>query len=128
MLNVALGGTLVVDIATQLPKALNHQRMDRKAEQVHDITVVPDSLLARLARQESFGVNSTHHQAIGTVARELRVVAQSSDGVIEAVELKEPGRLPFLLSVQFHPERLIDNNPSFRLLFSSFIAACERRP
>jgi putative glutamine amidotransferase len=128
MLNVALGGTLVVDIATQVPGALNHRQMNRKTEPVHEVKIAPDSLLARLAGQQNLGVNSTHHQAIGTVARELRVVAQSSDGVIEAVELKEPGRLPFLLSVQFHPERLIDNNPSFRLLFSSFIAACERRP
>src|ERR1035441_8340096 len=63
MLNVALGGTLVVDIATQLPNTLNHRRMDRRAEQVHDVKVVPDSLLGKLAGQESFRVNSTHHPA-----------------------------------------------------------------
>ncbi len=95
MLNVALGGTLVVDIATQLPNTLNHRCMDRRAEQVHDVQVVPDSLLARLAGQQSFGVNSTHHQAIGQVAPKLRVVAQSQDGVIEALELKEPVRVRF---------------------------------
>jgi putative glutamine amidotransferase len=61
------------------------------------------------------------------VAEPLRVVAQSADGVIEAVEWKEPERLPFLLSVQFHPERLIDSNTLFLQLFSSFVAACQRR-
>ena len=127
MLNVALGGTLVVDIATQVPGALNHQRSDRKTEPVHEILIAPDSLLARVTGKQTLGVNSTHHQAIGAVADALRVVAQSSDGVIEAAELKEPERLPFLLSVQFHPERLIDNNALFLLLFRSFIAACEQR-
>jgi putative glutamine amidotransferase len=127
MLNVALGGTLVVDIATQVPGALNHQRSDRKMEAVHEIQIAPDSLLGRVTGKQTLGVNSTHHQALGTVAEPLRVVAQSADGVIEAVELKEAGRLPFLLSVQFHPERLIDSNPLFLLLFSSFITACEQR-
>ncbi|HEV7927196.1 MAG TPA: gamma-glutamyl-gamma-aminobutyrate hydrolase family protein, partial [Verrucomicrobiae bacterium] len=41
MLNVALGGTLVVDIATQVPGALNHRRMDRKMEPVHDVKIAP---------------------------------------------------------------------------------------
>jgi putative glutamine amidotransferase len=127
MLNVALGGTLVVDIATQMPGALKHQRMDRKAEPVHEVKIAPDSLLARVTGRQTLGVNSTHHQAIGTVAQPLRVVAESSDGVIEAVELKEPQRLPFLLSVQFHPERLIDSNALFLQLFSSFVAACKGR-
>ena len=124
MLNVALGGTLVVDIASQLPNTLNHSRMDRKSEPVHDIKVVPDSLLAKLAGQESFAVTSTHHQAIGGLAPKLRVVAQSPDGVIEAAELKDPGQGPFLLTVQFHPERLIDRNPVFRHIFSGFVEAC----
>jgi putative glutamine amidotransferase len=127
MLNVALGGTLVVDIATQVPGALHHQCSDRKMEPVHEIEIAPDSLLGRVTGRQTLGVNSTHHQAIGTVAQALRVVAKSSDGIIEAVELKEAGRLPFLLSVQFHPERLIDSNAVFLLLFSSFIAACEQR-
>jgi len=126
MLNVALGGTLVVDIATQLPNTLNHRRMDKKTEPVHDIKVVPDSLLARLAGQESFGVNSTHHQAIGKLAPQLRVVAQSPDGVIEAVELKDAGQGPFLLAVQFHPERLIDKSAVFLQIFSGFVKACAR--
>jgi len=127
MLNVALGGTLVVDIPTQVPGALNHRRMDRKAEPVHDVKIAPDSLLAKVTGQQTLGVNSTHHQAVGEVAKPLRTVAQTSDGVIEAMELKEPQQLPFLLSVQFHPERLIDSNPVFLQLFRSFVAACEQR-
>ena len=127
MLNIALGGTLLVDIATQVPGALNHRRMDRKAEPVHEVKLAPDSLLARITGRQTLEVNSTHHQAVGQVAAPLRAVAESADGVIEAVELKDPERLPFLLSVQFHPERLIDSDPLFLQLFSSFVAACQRQ-
>ena len=124
MLNVALGGTLVVDIPTQVPKALNHRQMDKKMEPVHDVTIEQDSMLRQITGQQTLGVNSTHHQAIGTLAEPLRAVATSSDGIIEAVELKETGRSPFLLAVQFHPERLIDKNKVFLQLFRSFIEAC----
>ncbi|HEX3719379.1 MAG TPA: gamma-glutamyl-gamma-aminobutyrate hydrolase family protein [Verrucomicrobiae bacterium] len=126
MLNVALGGTLVLDIPTQMPNALNHRRMDKKMEPVHDVKIEADSLLRQITGEETLGVNSTHHQAIGRLAKQLRAVATSSDGIIEAVELKEAGGSPFLLAVQFHPERLIDNNKAFLQLFSRFIEACAR--
>ena len=124
MVNVALGGTLIVDIPTQLPGALNHRQMDRKMEPVHDVAVESDSLLAKITGEKTLGVNSTHHQAVDKLAGALRCVARSSDGVVEALELKEPGLLPFFLAVQFHPERLIDGNPVFLRLFKSFITAC----
>jgi putative glutamine amidotransferase len=125
MLNVALGGTLVVDIPTQVPNALNHSQMNRKTEPVHEVSVVPDSILGRLTGQQTLGVNSTHHQAVATLADGLRVVAQSPDGVIEALEWTDPGQKPFLLTVQFHPERLIDSNAVFRQLFNGFVEACD---
>lgn len=124
MLNVALGGTLIVDIPSQVPNHLKHSRMDCKNEPVHDVKIAPDSLLAELVGQENLAVNSTHHQAIGRLAPELRAVAQSADGVIEAVELKNDADRPFLLGVQFHPERLIDRYAVFLQVFSGFIEAC----
>jgi putative glutamine amidotransferase len=127
MLNVALGGTLLVDIPTQVPNALEHRRMDRKGDPVHDIKVSPNSLLAAITGAAAFGVNSTHHQAVGALAAALRAVARSSDGIIEALELQDPTQLPFLLTVQFHPERLLDRYPLFLKLFNSFIAACAQR-
>jgi len=126
MLNVVLGGTLIVDIPTQISGALNHRQMERKMEPVHDVTLTPGSLLAQITGEQTLGVNSTHHQSIGRLAEPLRVVATSEDGVIEAVELKRPEELPFLLTVQFHPERLTDRNKVFLKLFSSFVDACGR--
>lgn len=126
MMNVALGGSLIVDIPTQVPGALNHRQMDRKAEPVHDVALTPGSLLAQITGEQTLRVNSTHHQAIGRLAESLQAVARSEDGVIEAVELKDPKKLPFLLTVQWHPERLIDRNKIFLKLFSSFVEACAR--
>ena len=126
ILNVALGGGLLVDIAGQLPNALNHHQMDRKAEMVHEVRLTPDSLLAKITGTVRLGVNSTHHQAVAQVAGPLRAVALSADQVVEGLELK-PGAarcLPFLLSVQFHPERLAARSPEHRALFGAFTRAC----
>ena len=126
MLNVALGGTLVVDIVTQVPGAINHRRMDKKCEVVHEVALTSDSLLARMTRARRLGVNSTHHQAVARVAEPLQVTARSDDGVIEAMELKPGARklLPFLLSVQFHPERLARKHAEHREIFRQFARAC----
>ena len=126
ILNVALGGTLLVDIPAQMPQALDHHQMDRKSEVVHEVRLTPDSLLAKITGRVKLGVNSTHHQAVARVAGPLRAVALSPDEVVEGLELK-PGAahcLPFLLSVQFHPERLAQRAPEHRALFRAFTRAC----
>lgn len=126
MINVALGGSLIVDIPTQVPGALQHKQMDRKSDPVHEISIKPGSLFARLTGAEKISVNSTHHQAIGRIAEVLHVTATSSDGIVEVAELKEESRLPFFLSVQFHPERLLDRYKTFLKIFESFVAAADR--
>ena len=126
VLNVALGGTLVVDIRSQLPRAMNHRRMDRRSEVVHEVRLTEGSLLAKLAGSKCLGVNSTHHQAVGRVAAPLQVTARSDDGIVESMQLKSAAArmLPFLLSVQFHPERLTDRYPAHRGIFMAFTQAC----
>ena len=126
ILNVALGGTLVGDIPSQVTGAINHRRSDRKHEIVHEVRLTPTSLLAKITCKQRMGVNSTHHQAIGQVAEPLQVAAISPDGVIESLELKAGGSrwLPMLLSVQFHPERLMDRYPEHAKIFRAFTQAC----
>jgi putative glutamine amidotransferase len=126
VLNVALGGTLYVDIKTERPEAINHRRMDRRSEMVHEVQLTPGSLLAKITGGQRLGVNSTHHQAVARVAAPLAATAVSDDGIVEGLELK-PGAadwLPFLLSVQFHPERLAGRYPAHRAIFESFARAC----
>jgi putative glutamine amidotransferase len=126
MINVALGGTLIVDIPTQVEGALPHKQMDRKCEPVHDIAIKPGSLFARITGVEKIGVNSTHHQAIGEIAEVLHVTGTSSDGIVEVTELKDPSTLPFFLTVQFHPERLLDRNKTFLKIFERFVEAARQ--
>jgi len=126
LVNIALGGTLIVDIPTQVPNALNHRQFEKKAEPVHDLELASGCLLERLAGKNTLGVNSTHHQAVGKLAKALIPVGRTADGVVEALELKEPELLPFFLTVQFHPERLYDKNELFLRIFQCFAAACEK--
>lgn len=126
ILNVALGGTLVADIQTEMPGAINHRRMDLRSEVVHEAHLTESGLLARITCRKSLGVNSTHHQAVGRVADPLEVIARSDDGVVEGMQLKQcrAAMLPFLLSVQFHPERLAGRLPEHRAIFEAFAQAC----
>src|SRR5215471_7483019 len=121
VLNVALGGTLLADIPSQLPAALDHRRMDKRSQVVHEVRLTEGSLLAKIVRKPTLGVNSTHHQAVGKVAEALTVTAFSQDAVVEGLELKPDaaGALPFLLSVQFHPERLADRYAEHQAIFGA---------
>jgi putative glutamine amidotransferase len=93
---------------------------------VHDVRLTPGSLLAKITGGLKLGVNSTHHQAVARVAPPLQVTASSDDGMVEGLELKPGGSrwLPFLLSVQFHPERLEDRYPAHQAIFRSFVGVC----
>jgi len=125
VLNVALGGTLIADIRSQCRRTLNHRQMDKRSQIVHQAQLTPGSVLFRIIGKQSLGVNSTHHQAVGRVAAPMQVAARSPDGIIEGLELKPGGtyRLPFLLSVQFHPERLARRHPEHRAIFQTFARA-----
>jgi len=126
VLNVALGGTLIADIPTQLPTAINHRRLDRRAGKVHDVHLTPGGLLAKITGKRNLGVNSTHHQAVDRLAEILAVAGRSVDGVVEALQLKPAAArlLPFLLSVQFHPERLAERHSEHHAIFAAFARAC----
>jgi putative glutamine amidotransferase len=129
LLNVALGGTLWVDIATQVPGSIGHRRMDRKDRVVHKVALTPDSLLSKITARQALGVNSTHHQAVDRLADLLCATAIAPDGVVEGLELAPTakGVLPFLLAVQFHPERLYERHAEFLAVFRCFTRACETR-
>ena len=126
LLNIALGGRLVADIRRQAPGALNHQRLDRPDQIVHEATLTAGSMLARITGKQILGTNSTHHQAVLQPAEPLAAVARTRDGIVEAMEWRPEAarRLPFLLSVQFHPERLARHFAEHRAIFSRFVEIC----
>jgi putative glutamine amidotransferase len=129
LVNIAFGGTLIVDIPLQLPGAIEHRRTDRKNDIVHDAELTRGSLIASIARNLKLGMNSSHHQAIDKLAAPFVATARSSDGVIEAIELKKEAAraLPYFLAVQFHPERLFARHEEHLRLFQTFVRACVGR-
>ena len=128
MLNIAFGGTLFVDLPTQRATGVDHRRLDAKRQVVHGLELEAGSLLARVVGGQSLGVNSTHHQGVDRVGSPFTAVGRAPDGLIEALELKPSAShlLPFLISVQFHPERLVDRHPEHLAIFQAFVAACVR--
>jgi putative glutamine amidotransferase len=103
--------------------------MDKSRELVHEVALTRGSLLSKITGRQALGVNSTHHQAVSKIAEPLAAVAVSSDGIVEALELKPElsRRLPFLLGVQFHPERLAEKFAEHRAIFRRFIEACRKK-
>ncbi len=126
ILNITLGGTLFVDIPSQVETKINHARLKHKDRVVHDVQLESDSLMARIFGRTTIQVNSSHHQAVQKLAKPLRVTGRAPDGIIEALELRpeDATLMPYLLGVQFHPERLVQAHPQFVELFRSFTGAC----
>jgi putative glutamine amidotransferase len=126
VLNVALGGTLIQDVADQYSPQLQHSQHDaaiEKDEIGHWVDLATDSALATIYGAERIGVNSFHHQAVRDVAPGLVPIARSEDGLIEAVMLRHK-RL--VLGVQWHPEMMIHRHPAhlepFRTLVNAAVA------
>lgn len=125
VMNVALGGTLYLDIGDELPTALKHDYLTptyKPDKLSHRVSVEEGSLLAGLVGTVSLIVNSRHHQAIKNLAESLKVTANAEDGIIEGVELPSH---PFALGVQWHPESL-QSDPRMNALFAGLVAASAR--
>lgn len=110
-LAVALGGKVAQDISIQAN--VKHSQDADRAEQTHSIKIAEDSILHSLYGEEKIYVNSFHHQAVKDAGDKFRVVAKSSDGIIEAMESSE---YKSIIGVQWHPECLEDGMPLFRWL------------
>jgi putative glutamine amidotransferase len=127
-LNVFLGGSLIQDIPSELHTSIRHH-WDRNAgepEPFHPAAVEPGSRLREFAEVAEVRVNSSHHQSIQTLGRDLRVAAHAPDGVIEAVEWV--GDTNCVTGVQWHPERMVETDSLARWLFQDLVAAASRAP
>lgn len=114
LMNVYRGGSLhqfLPDVDRDQP--LEHRKVGDVVPR-HDVTLAPQSLVARAAGKSLVNSNSYHKQSIDRVGRGLRIIGTSPDGVIEGIE--DP-TLPLFLGVQWHPERLY-NEPDHLALFA----------
>jgi putative glutamine amidotransferase len=103
LLNVAFGGTLYQDIATQRPDAQAHVDPELFDQLEHRVRFAPGSRLAELyGGLSELSVTSIHHQSIKTPGKEIAVEAVSAhDGIVEAIRWTGTG---YVVGVQWHPE------------------------
>lgn len=119
VLNVSRGGTLIQDIATEMPQAVKHQQGAPRDRRSHRIRLLEGSLLAKLAGADNEMVNSHHHQAIETVGSELVATAWTADGLVEALE--DPRGDRFSMAVQWHPEIGWEKDGFSQAIFRRFV-------
>ncbi|MCS7005447.1 MAG: gamma-glutamyl-gamma-aminobutyrate hydrolase family protein [Cytophagales bacterium] len=114
ILNVALGGTLIVDIPTDMPTSNIRHGKKNGHDAEHSLQIVQDTLLYKILQSDSLTINSSHHQAVGKIAPSLKASAYAPDGIVEAIEPIEPQSFKnFILGIQWHPERMKDTqNPA----------------
>lgn len=122
LVNVVCGGTLYQDIREFKPDVLKHQQETDRGDISHLVTAEPGSRIESLFGRE-FWINSHHHQSVKAVGKGLKVTAAAPDGIIEALEAAD---YPYGVSVQWHPEVMLEHAGSMLPLFEDFIAACKR--
>jgi putative glutamine amidotransferase len=122
VMNIAAGGTLIQDIASQFETEIEHASEPENRAR-HEVMIDGDTRLAEIvggARETT--VNSSHHQAIRKLGEGLRPAAHAPDGLVEGIE--DP-RLPFYVGVQWHPEDM-KGEDSATSIFGAFIEAARR--
>lgn len=118
LLNVVLGGTLLQDIQTVLPQALDHEQATSPATPDHPLLLEPGGCLEAMLGPGPHAANTTHHQSVGRLGAGLQLEAKAPDGVIEAIS-----KGPSVIGVQWHPELLFDE-VSRRLYANLIQRAC----
>ena len=125
LVNVALGGSLIQDIPVQMPHTISHfPKGIQNYEPYHNITILPDeSRIFSIFKNSIIRTNSFHHQAVKKPASRLRVTAQASDGIVEALEGTDLDW--YVHCLQFHPEMMFEKHHEFLGIFTDFINACK---
>ncbi|HUF65812.1 MAG TPA: gamma-glutamyl-gamma-aminobutyrate hydrolase family protein [Gemmatimonadaceae bacterium] len=122
--NVALGGSLIQDISSELDSAIAHDAQGPREARTHEVAIMPGSRLARAVGSTKIAVNSLHHQSVGRLAPGLLATGHSPDGVVEGLESADEW---WLLGVQWHPEEMSGSEePWDRRLFEAFARAVRR--
>lgn len=102
LINVHMKGTLVQDLGI----VGDQTHMAAGGDKQHAVRMEGGTTLAAIVGSGEGIVNSAHHQAIDRLGEGLKVNCRAGDGTIEGIEWAEPAGKPFMLAVQWHPERM----------------------
>lgn len=120
--NVSQGGTLIIDIPYDVGTEVSHRGTD-STKAYHPINIVAGTLLDSICQSKTDTVRSSHHQAVENLAPGFIASAHSPDGVIEAIELADKSQHPFVLGLQWHPEKMGYNNVLSGCFANAFLNA-----
>jgi putative glutamine amidotransferase len=126
LLNVAAGGTLYQDVACR-PGTLAHHsaKTENRQNLIHHVRIHPGTRLHAIMGVTESQVTSTHHQFVKDLAPRLQATAEAAeDGIVEAIERSDH---PFLVAVQWHPERMYRKHPEHLALFQALVSAASPR-
>ncbi|MBF0505972.1 MAG: gamma-glutamyl-gamma-aminobutyrate hydrolase family protein [Nitrospirae bacterium] len=99
LINVAFGGTIYQDINCEKRAALDHKNG------CHIITAAGSFIESIGLLPQKFEINSHHHQAVKLLGKGLEIFAEADDGIVEGICHTD---YPFLVGIQWHPERGYD--------------------
>jgi putative glutamine amidotransferase len=126
VLNVIRGGTLIQDIESQVPKSYKHEQGLPATRNSHSLKIAKGNLLSDVpAVKNAKGpvrVNSSHHQSVAKVGKNLKAIAWAKDGVVEGIQDTRKNR--FVLGVQWHPEISAGFDHISREIFELFVEKC----
>ena len=120
-INAALGGTLYQDIPSEVKSDIEHHQSPPYDVPVHNVKLEKGTPLFKLLQKQQLDVNSYHHQGVKELAPQLKAMARSEDGIVEAVYM--PLR-KFVWAVQWHPEFSYLTDRSSFLIFEEFVRNC----
>jgi putative glutamine amidotransferase len=119
------GGTLIQDIGSLYPDALEHEQRHLNipmSKASHKIKVMKDTLLHKIVQADEIEVNSSHHQAVKSVGKDMIISSISiPDNIIESIEMPQ---YPFVLCVEWHPEFISSKADS--LIIEAFVQAAKK--
>ena len=123
LLNVVCGGTLYGDVQKEKKSRLKHIDFSRYDSYRHPISIVAGSPLQKWYRRKTLRVNSYHHQGIRNLAPRFQPMAFSKDGLIEGFH--DP-KEKFVVGLQFHPERMLEQPAGNWRIWKAFGSAVRR--
>jgi len=121
LINVALGGRLVLNVDHHEPEDLESVRLHR------NVSIDPNSKLAAASGGAPLDVNSRHHQAV--TSKELAPSLRATASVGDLIEAFESDQHRWLVGVQWHPERVGKDqgmSPEVEGVFDAFVQEAAR--
>jgi len=124
LLNVVCGGTLYGDAQKEKKSRLKHINYEHYDTYRHPVSIVAGTPLHEWYGRRELRVNSYHHQGVRDLARRFRPMAFGPDQLVEG--FYDP-KAPFIVGLQFHPERMEEEPAAARHIWNAFAAAIRRR-